>query len=460
MLRRSLAFWVAFGVWGACTQPAPATQQGFPQAGTGVQPAMPGDSSTPPPEGGSGDETAPPAPDGGTTGTGMNAGGDAPEPVVLPGTAEACPDATFLELESLGLPACEHCPNARCIPTSLVSSMNPETADRLGACGDGDNKCVPDAYAITGGKVTLKRCTSLLGGEGRCVSVCIPLVAEQGDALPQDVCADDERCTPCFDPFSGEDTGACALGCTEPPTSEPATFEKCCSGTGSCVPRALAGDRADQLNADSCSDTSGDTLCAPDDIARDRPATCRSINDNEGRCLSRCLNTVKEQEASLPQSTCPETHLCVPCFNPRSDDEESTGACEINGDEPTEPGKPFSPCCGGEARCVPRDSVPEARRANLTQMDCAAGNLCTPRAAVANPDGGAFAGNPTCMTDLSGLAGLAGDGQPGICAPLCFQPAPQPVVGGQPLRGTCASSSQFCAPCTHPTENTSTGACP
>jgi hypothetical protein len=392
---------------------------------------------------------------------GADSGGDAA--LVLPGTAVACPDAQLLNITS-SLPACDLCANARCLPTSLVTSTNPESVDQLGACGDGDNKCVPDAYAITRGQVKLKNCTSLAGAEGRCMSVCIPLVAAQGDKLPRDNCADDERCAPCFDPTSGEETGACSLGCTEPPSGPPVTFEKCCSGAGSCVSRELAGAQADQLNPDSCTDKSGATLCAPDDIASDKPATCRSVNDSEGRCLSRCLTSVQEQESSLPQSTCASTHRCVPCYDPRAAQPTSTGACELNGDAPVEPPKTFTPCCSGDGLCVPTADVPEAQRANLTQLSCQTGQLCTPKAAVAEPDGGAFAGNATCQTDISGILGsLAGDGQAGICAPICFQPAApddQLLVGGQPLQGSCASSSQFCAPCVHPTEGTNLGVCP
>jgi hypothetical protein len=393
-------------------------------------------------------------------GTGGDAGKDAA--IVIPGTAEACADASVSDVV-LSLPVCDLCPNAHCVPTNLVKATDPASVDKLGPCGTGDNKCVPDAFGLTRGQVKLKVCKSLLGAEGRCTSICVPMVAAQGSKLPRDTCAEDERCAPCYDPTTGADTGACAVGCTAPPTEKPVTFEKCCSGAGSCVPRDLAGAQASQLNPDSCSDKSGATLCAPDDIASNKPATCRSINDSEGRCLSRCLTTVQSQEDSLPQSSCPSTHLCVPCFDPRSAQATSTGACTLNGDAPVEQPKPFASCCGSDGMCVPSGNVPEAQRANLSQLTCKSGELCTPNAAVANPNGGAFAGSASCQTDISGIVGSLAGGQAGICAPICFQPAAAGdpfLVGGQPLQGTCASASQFCAPCVHPTEGTNTGACP
>lgn len=385
--------------------------------------------------------------------TGMSA-------VDLPGSAEACPDAEFVDPSMLGLPECTLCANAKCVPTTLVASSNPESVTQLATCGEGDNRCLPNAYVMARGKVKLKSCTSLLGGEGRCMSTCIPLVASQGDRLPRDTCDEDERCAPCFDPFTGEPTAACSVGCTAPPTAQPVTFPKCCSDTGACVTPELAGDRADQLNADTCSQAEGPMLCAPNDIRSEKPVSCRSVNDSEGRCLSRCLNSVKPQEATLPQSTCPETHRCVPCYDPRASTPTPTGACSLNGDEPAEPAKTFTPCCSGGGLCVPIANVPEERRASLQQLDCAAQHLCSPKAAVEDEAGGAFAGNPTCMTALSGLAGLLTEPAAGVCAPICFQPAEQPLVGGQPLQGTCASAQEFCAPCIHPTEGTDTGACP
>jgi hypothetical protein len=392
----------------------------------------------------------------------MDADPAAPEAstVDLPGSAEPCPDAEFLDLATVGLPECTLCANAKCVPTALVMASNPDSVDQLAVCGEGDNRCLPNAYVITRGKVKLKTCTSLLGGEGRCMSSCVPLVAAQGDRLPRDTCAEDERCAPCFDPFTGERTAACSVGCTPPATGQPMTFPKCCSDTGACVSPELAGERADQLNADTCSQASGPMLCAPNDIRSDKPVSCRSVNDSEGRCLSRCLNSVKPQEATLPQSSCPATHRCVPCFDPRAVEPTPTGACTLNGDAPVEPARTFAPCCSGGGLCVPAANVPEERRASLAQLDCAAQQLCSPKAAVADQAGGAFRGNPTCTTELSGLAGLLTAPAAGICAPLCFQPAAQPIVGGQPLQGSCASAQQFCAPCIHPTEGTNTGACP
>ena len=74
---------------------------------------------------------------------------------------------------------------------------------------------MPDTLIETGGNFILPTCTSVFGAEGRCLSTCVPQLADTADSLPQDICDENERCTPCFDPLQdgAPPTGACELSC-------------------------------------------------------------------------------------------------------------------------------------------------------------------------------------------------------------------------------------------------------
>ena len=70
----------------------------------------------------------------------------------------------------------------------------------------------------------------------------LPAVAERIDQLPQAGCADNERCSPCCDFYSGEPTGSCGFGCDawedEGGTCD-VIYEPCCEekGRGHCIPQ-------------------------------------------------------------------------------------------------------------------------------------------------------------------------------------------------------------------------------
>ncbi len=369
---------------------------------------------------------------GGTSGVGGTGGADA-------GDAAACVHTGPPVADPSLFPVCPLCDNARCVPSNLVPA---ETLDRLADCADGTSKCVPDDFVVTGGNFLLETCRSLNDAEGRCVSLCVPQVQAQAGFLPTATCQSDERCAPCFDPTTGESTGACNLACDPGPTEPPKTFTKCCGGIGSCVPTsAVPTDLQSKLGADSCVGT--DELCAPDDFVDPtfKPATCRSVSNAEGRCIPACVPQVASQASFLPKDSCPDEHLCAPCFDPTTG--EDTGSCTLNGDMPTEPPVTFTKCCKELGSCVPQSIVPTAQRSFLGPDTCAgSGELCAPNALIDS----SF--TPPLCTSVNGAEGR--------CLPDCL-----PAVAAQASqlpKDTC-DDDHLCAPCYDPVSAQSTGAC-
>jgi len=376
------------------------------------------------------DAGAPVGMDSGTTTTppgGEDAGGD----------DFACPGAMPPPIDPDLLPDCDLCEGAKCVPTSFV----PEDQRALLAdCGE-DGLCVPIDLVETGGEVLLATCSSVGGAEGRCVSLCLPDAAAQADLLPDEGCRSGEVCVPCYDPTTGEDTGACTQGCDPGPSDPPPTIESCCGGLGACLGAdVVPADQADLLGPDTCS--MDGTLCVPSDLADPTftPPTCRSVADAEGRCVPACLPSVADQADLLPRADCAEGHLCAPCFDPTTG--EDTGACTLNGDMPSEPPVTFDRCCGDLGACVPTDAVPADQRDQLGPDTCEGeGLLCALDTLVAGatPD--------TCRS----LADAEGR-----CLPACL-----PDVAAQAdllPRATCPAA-HLCVPCFDPTTGENTGAC-
>lgn len=239
-------------------------------------------------------------------------------------------------------PACpvEVCAGGgHCVPTAAVPA---DQAALLADC-DASTKCVPDALIETAGLFSPATCDSVGGAEGRCLSGCLPDVAAQGTMLPQDVCAASERCVPCYDPFDGTETGACALSCDAGPTEPPKTFAKCCAekGGGTCLPVALVGEEsAAQLDDEECTEDleQEGTVCVPDVIYQAhaqgqlyQPAACETGffvqlfgASEEGACLPECIPEV-DGAPFVGQEDCPEGFACVPCVDQNG---EPTGACD------------------------------------------------------------------------------------------------------------------------------------
>jgi hypothetical protein len=208
-----------------------------------------------------------------------------------------------------------------CVPPELAASqaknLNQDT------CGTG-TLCAPTE--LTDPMFKAKTCDSIDGTEGRCISTCVGgAVARQRDRLPTAGCGTDEICAPCYDPITGEDTGACTVN-GDKPAKPKQTFARCCGESngqpvGVCVSPELAGGQAMALRQEICGEGK---LCAPIAKASD-PAfefqTCSSILGN-GVCVNECIPD-PTQAALLSRAGCAQDELCAPCNLLGS----PTGAC-------------------------------------------------------------------------------------------------------------------------------------
>lgn len=287
---------------------------------------------------------------------GLNQGGNR-----RPGPTCTDPEAT---INPAAFPTCCSTGRAHCAPSQMVTAAQQKD---LSVCSMRDGSpgfCVPDTFLARGGEFTPKTCRSMGGREGRCLSVCVQSVIKDLDSLPRDVCEQDERCAPCYDPRTGMGTGACTIGvCDAGPTEPPRLFEACGPGGSSshfCVPSGSVpiGERCNfdnqGCNATPCK-TAG-SLCVPKKIVVAGPAFEPKMCTNdltgflalfntifknpvaaiaamaeyrEGRCISRCLPKVRPKAQLLGQNGCDEEEVCVPCFDPEkiAQGKVPTGAC-------------------------------------------------------------------------------------------------------------------------------------
>ena len=226
------------------------------------------------------------------------------------------------------LAAC--CPEhggAHCVPGEGVDAA---TAAHFAAC-DGGGLCVPDTFLEATGAPQLVACTSVGEEAGVCLSLCLPEVADNQALLPQDVCADHERCVPCVSPLDGMPTGVCELDECEaggPPGDdggddggEPPAPERCCQDRATCVPAELTGEQAEALAQDSCPDGE---LCVPDELidGQYEAEGCSLPFLGDGACMPECLGAA----AMFPPAGCADGSRCVPCRVPGQGE---TGACEF-----------------------------------------------------------------------------------------------------------------------------------
>ncbi len=243
------------------------------------------------------------------------------------GAASSCPHRGPPVIDPASRPAC--CPGAHCLPASVI---DPGLTDDLAPCAaDPTQLCVPDDLIASAGEFVPATCDSLLGAEGRCLSTCLPRIAAQTDALPRSTCGPNELCAPCYDPTTGEDTGACRVSCDPGPSRPPTMAVTCCHDDGHCVPPAAAGADADQLGMDTCP---AGLLCAPDVLAsRDYVAmACETVvlalifGDayRPGACMPDCLPAVSN--FLLGQDGCATGYKCAPCLDPLS--QQPSGACD------------------------------------------------------------------------------------------------------------------------------------
>jgi hypothetical protein len=191
-----------------------------------------------------------------------------------------------------------------CVDTVLVGDQ----AKMLKDCSKG--KCAPKKAIERGGNYVPPTCRSIGKSEGRCMNTNIPMLAAQASLLPKEGCDPDEACAPCFDPRTGQDTGACHSAPCDAPKEPAKTFAKCCGGRGQCVPTENAGGSADMLAKDSCS---GDTpLCAPNELSgAATPQKCKALLFLEGICVSKC--TLETIAKDFIQGSCPDGDMCAPC---------------------------------------------------------------------------------------------------------------------------------------------------
>jgi hypothetical protein len=350
-----------------------------------------------------------------------------------PDADPGCPDMGNI----LSLPTCCDAGPARCLSMDIVP---PGLQSQVATCDDG-SACVPEEVLLSLDQkagYSPMPCASLGGADGRCVSTCIPRVAQYASFLPQDVCASHERCTPCIDPLTNEDTGICGAPiqcdgladkaspappaepvdpCENPPTQPipvPPGLAPCCAGAH-CLPKVAVPEENHAMLA-GCDNGTG--LCVPDSMIATGglipPATCTSVSGTEGRCLSTCIPAVAEKEGYLPQDICALDERCTPCCDPFTG--ESTGACDQRCDDGPpegECGAPIFPeCCGGTAHCVDTSLVPTEKQKNVKK--CKGDHkdkVCVPDE-MQDPN---FKGSP-CMAYP-----VFGDPYVGVCLSDCLK---------------------------------------
>jgi hypothetical protein len=257
-------------------------------------------------------------------------------------------------------------------------------------------------------------------------------------------------------PSTGAGPGGTGGDCPHegPPVIEPSSLPACptsvCASGGHCVPTAVVPmDQVAKL-----ADCDAKNKCVPDLFIATGgdfiPPSCKSLIQAEGRCLSKCVPEVAAQASLLPQSTCAQGELCVPCYNPQ--DGKSTGACELSCDPgPIEPPKTLPKCCNGKGTCVPASAVPADKQKNLDGDGCPPGDnlLCAPDVFVKDQGWKP----PKCETSLvSSFFGA--DYKPGACLPDCLKAVDNFLI----QQDGCADGFK-CAPCLKPPFGQPSGAC-
>ena len=360
---------------------------------------------------------------------------------------------------------------ARCVP---LEKMPGALSQELEKCDDDKGACVPDTV-VAGGAKAVPSCTDH-GSEGRCLSLCVPLVAKyaatfltRGDG---DACPDDERCVPCLSPLDGTSTGVCEIGkdsachagadadadagtgiavaagevvsCPFQGTpADPSRFPACSEG-GRCVDARLIADPRIANRLAAC--PSG--LCVPEIYVKEKgshlPTACTSLAGIEGRCFSVVFTDVDAERDLLHQDACANDERCVPCFNPATG--APTGACStVSCDAPKTAPPELEDCCRlqGQPRgkCVPRTDIPPSFQSRLAPHECdRASELCA----------------PTDDLDPSAPpAPCAATGGRGVCVSNCIV---LDFFEDLLLDRDSCRSDQVCVPCVDPTTGQPTGA--
>lgn len=396
-----------------------------------------------------------------------------PETTAMDGGVTTCTERPGLDPELLPT-CCEGRGRARCLPAALVPGRN---ATMLSPCIRG-GLCVPEKIVRAGTSYVPRRCRSFGGLAGACVSRCVPMVADQGDLLPRDVCDADERCAPCYDPSNGnQSTGACepASPCSDagvppppppimcpytgPPLLDPATLPACaCAGT-----RCMPSGRVPEAQRARLARCAGG-YCVPEPYIRAAnnyvPRRCTAFGGLVGGCVSRCVPMVAAQADVLSRDVCDAGELCAPCYDPQAGN-APTGACEVprncgDGGFPAPPPPlhcPYTgpdvidptrlpPCQCAGSHCMPASRVPASQRGMLAVCN---GGYCVPDEFIRTA-------NNTLPATCRPFAGM-GEGR---CLSRCI-----PMVASQAsqLSQSTCGPTQLCVPCFDPRTGASTSAC-
>jgi hypothetical protein len=330
----------------------------------------------------------------------------------------------------------------RCVPeTTLSSSLSRAELERLDADAcETAALCVPETW-LSADNPGPESCRVAGDMEGRCLPSCLPQVVAQADTLQQQSCADTERCVPCFDPRSGHDTEACRIA-GDRPREKPRTFERCCGGSGSCVPEAallgsLSVEERARLGTAECGEES-QALCVPDALLTEeaRAPSCRAAGDLEGRCLPSCLPEVARQAERLQQRDCDREQRCVPCYDPITG--ADTRACRSGKDKPRERARGYERCCGAVGAqlgtCLPVELLSTSQLDALPLDSCRhPGTRCAPSELL----------DPEPRLATCSVQGLVVASSPGLCLAECFLPT---ALRFFTPRASCTAPRR-CVPC-------------
>jgi hypothetical protein len=247
-------------------------------------------------------------------------------------------------------------------------------------------------------------------------------------------------------PKTQQDPNAAAYHCVPKPGDDGGSARRgatCCGGLGRCM--EPSADAPASLPHDACS-ASPDLRCVPlqpmaatdadGGMSNDgKYASCRvvlpgspaSFPDYEGRCLPSCLVQHTDFAARLSQGSCQQGETCAPCYSPLTGD--ATGNCSLFGDAPADPApEGFAECSDGLGYCVPAFAA-GMQASQLTQLTCKTGELCGPKAKVADPS--------ACFEHCD-----AGTFGAGACVPMFLASAFATFL----TTSTC-SNAEVCAPC-------------
>lgn len=278
----------------------------------------------------------------------------------------------------------------------------------------------------------------------------------------------------------GDAGSATCAPSTPPAPQDPSKLPQCCmGGAAHCVPtNDVPPAMASQLQG--C--TGSDAVCVPDVFITNPslvPASCKSLNNADGVCLSVCVPQVAMYETLLPQATCASDERCAPCINPLTN--MSSGACDIG--KQTTSGGTCTPAGGPDAgsgsTTPPADAAPAPAVCPYTGpplIDPSTLQSC-------DPAGGAHCVDASLVPPAMAMMLAPCTTATGLCAPDVFIEA-----GGNYIPPTCSSVDgaegrcldemipqvaaqkaqlpqatcqvyERCVPCYSPLDGTATGAC-